>query len=319
MRRAPSGPHQPSDASAAHQVSVCPSRKVRVTGCQSPGSPGPPHGQPAGRVDRGVRVLPVGPGPAARLERHHERQPGLGQPGAEPVLVPVGAVRRHRPEREPRRLARTARSAPICSFVRNPGSLFPLREVPGRGVRHRVHRVVHPLVSPHRGDRDHPVVGLAVPAQPLPAHVRGRRAVLAVTRVIDDQHPAAVRRGQRIRPQQLQPAGVDPLRVPHRFGQEELQPLHRRQLRPVTGSAPARHVSVLFRSRGTSSPARYSRNPRRCATCVNRSSKPGRVLFQRTRRRRARYRLGHRPSPASNSSGNPLPGYLTSLDPTDYR
>src|SRR6516225_5443586 len=41
---------------------------------------------------------------------------------------------------------------------------------------------------------------------------------------------------------------------------------------PVTGSAPASAVSVLFRSRGASSPARYSRNPRRCATRVNRSS-----------------------------------------------
>ena len=41
---------------------------------------------------------------------------------------------------------------------------------------------------------------------------------------------------------------------------------------PVTGSAPASAVSVLFRSRGASNPARYSRNPRRCATCVNRSS-----------------------------------------------
>ena len=37
----PSGPHQPSVASAAYQVSACPSRKVRVTGCQSPGSAGP--------------------------------------------------------------------------------------------------------------------------------------------------------------------------------------------------------------------------------------------------------------------------------------
>src|SRR5215472_7070890 len=41
---------------------------------------------------------------------------------------------------------------------------------------------------------------------------------------------------------------------------------------PATGSAPASAVSVLFRSRGASSPARYSPNPRRCATCVNRSS-----------------------------------------------
>src|ERR1700751_3085284 len=41
---------------------------------------------------------------------------------------------------------------------------------------------------------------------------------------------------------------------------------------PVTGSAPASAVSVLFRSRGASSPARYSRNPRRCASELNRSS-----------------------------------------------
>src|SRR6185312_11656130 len=41
---------------------------------------------------------------------------------------------------------------------------------------------------------------------------------------------------------------------------------------PVTGSAPASAVSVLFRSRGASSPARYSRKPRRCAIRANRSS-----------------------------------------------
>ena len=41
---------------------------------------------------------------------------------------------------------------------------------------------------------------------------------------------------------------------------------------PATGSAPASAVSALFRSRGASSPARYSRNPRLCATRVSRSS-----------------------------------------------
>src|SRR6185312_13540653 len=59
-------------------------------------------GQLAGRVHRGVRVVTVGPGPAARLERHHERQPGLRQLGPEPVLVPVRTVRAHRAERETR-------------------------------------------------------------------------------------------------------------------------------------------------------------------------------------------------------------------------
>ncbi len=51
-------------------------------------------GQRAGRIDRGVRIRAMGPGPAARLERHHERQPGLRQLGAEPVLVPVRALRK---------------------------------------------------------------------------------------------------------------------------------------------------------------------------------------------------------------------------------
>src|SRR5882762_3390752 len=36
-RRTPSGPHPPRLASAARQVSACPSRTVLVTGCQSPG------------------------------------------------------------------------------------------------------------------------------------------------------------------------------------------------------------------------------------------------------------------------------------------
>ena len=104
--------------------------------------------------------------------------------------------------------------------------------MPGRGVRHRMHRIIQALISPHRGDGDHPAVGLAVPAQPLPAHMCGLHPVLAVPAVIDHQHPAAVRRGRRVRPQQLQPPGVHRPRLPHRLRQEELQPLHRRKLRP---------------------------------------------------------------------------------------
>jgi hypothetical protein len=55
-----------------------------------------------------------------------------------------------------------------------------LAEVPGRRIRHRMHRVIHPLIGPQRGDGDHAIVGPAIPAQPLPAHVRGPRTVLAV-------------------------------------------------------------------------------------------------------------------------------------------
>jgi hypothetical protein len=64
------------------------------------------------------------------------------------------------------------------------------------------------------------------------ARVRGLGAVLAVPAVVDHQHPAAVRRGRRVREQQLQPPGVDLVSVPPGFREEELQPLHRRVLRP---------------------------------------------------------------------------------------
>jgi hypothetical protein len=64
------------------------------------------------------------------------------------------------------------------------------------------------------------------------ADVRGGRAVLAVPRVVEQEHPAAVRDGGRVRQQQLQSAVVDPLVVPPGLGQEEVQALHRRMLRP---------------------------------------------------------------------------------------
>jgi hypothetical protein len=66
-----------------------------------------------------------------------------------------------------------------------------------------MHRVIDPLISPHRGHGDHPVVGLAVPAQPLVPHVRGLEAALAVPAIVDHRPPTAVRRGRRTRPQQF--------------------------------------------------------------------------------------------------------------------
>jgi hypothetical protein len=62
----------------------------------------PVPGQDAGGVRGSAGISAVGPGPVAGLEGHHERQPGLGQFAAEPVLVPVRAVRGHRAEHEPR-------------------------------------------------------------------------------------------------------------------------------------------------------------------------------------------------------------------------
>src|SRR6266566_4752403 len=236
-RRTPSGPHPPSLASAARQVSACPSRNVRTTGCQSPGSSG-------------------------HLQASADRQLG-----AEPR---VG---------------------------------LPLGEVPRRGVRHRVHRIVHALVGPQRGDGDHPVVGLAVPAQPLPAHVRRLGPVLAVPAVIDHQHPRLVRRGRRVRPQQLQPPGVDLPRIPPRLRQEELQPLHRRMLRPghrlSAGQRGQRLVPVPRRQQ----PGQVLPEPPPLRHTAKKIIEPGRIPLQRTRSRRTRHRLRHRSSPAPKLTG----------------
>ena len=58
-RRTPSGPHPPKVASAAHQVPACPSRNVRTTAIQSPGSSSPSQASarvraPAGSILRGL-------------------------------------------------------------------------------------------------------------------------------------------------------------------------------------------------------------------------------------------------------------------------
>ena len=90
-----------------------------------PGISGSVPGQSPGRVHGSVRVSAVGPGPAAGLEGHHVRQPGVGELAAEPVLVPVGTVGGYRRNVNPAALACTARLAPICSLVRNAGSFLP--------------------------------------------------------------------------------------------------------------------------------------------------------------------------------------------------
>ncbi len=113
-----------SVASAARQVSACPSRNVLVTGCQSPGSSGPSQAS-AGRLDRGVRVGVTGqvPGAAAAPSRTAAR-PRPARRGTRPD-------RRSRSPRRPRgrgpaSRACTARPAPMASWVRNAGSFFPL-------------------------------------------------------------------------------------------------------------------------------------------------------------------------------------------------
>jgi hypothetical protein len=104
------------------------------------------------------------------------------------------------------------------------------------------------------------------------AHVRGLRAVFAVTRIIDHQDPAGVRGGRRVRQQQLQPAGVDLLRIPPGFGQEELQPLHRRMLRPCDRFGSGQRGQGLVPVPRNQQTGQVLPEPRRCAKEPNRSS-----------------------------------------------
>lgn len=154
----------------------------------------------------GVRLVGSGPGAAMRLERDHVGQAGLAQCEVPVVADGVGAVGDHRPAAEARLLPAGRESGGQLRF-RAEGRVGPAAgEVMGGGVRSRVQRVVHASVCPHRGHRDDAVVGLTQPAQPLPAHVRGRRAVLTVPGVVDHDDPAVVRSGRRLLAQQFKPA-----------------------------------------------------------------------------------------------------------------
>ncbi|MDH6493734.1 hypothetical protein M2157_009821 [Streptomyces sp. SAI-127] len=67
---------------------------------------------------------------------------------------------------------------------------------------------------------------------------------------------------------------------------------------PATGSAPARQVIVLFRSRGARSPVQVLAKPSPLGQAEEEVVEPGRVLLQRTRRRRTRTASGHLQPPA---------------------
>ena len=179
-----------------------------------------------------------------------------------------------------------------------PRVVLPLGEVPGRGVRHRMHRIIPALISPT-------VVTVTTPLSVLPyrpGHCRPTCAVFVpslrspLSSITSTPPPCGAVAGSA-----RSSSSRRAFTAPGSHTDSDKKNCSRctaGSFDPVTGSAPARAVSVLLHSRGASSPARYSRNPRRCATCVNRSSKPGRVLFQRTRGRRTRYRLRHHSSPA---------------------
>jgi hypothetical protein len=77
----------------------------------------------------------------------------------------------------------------------------------------------------------------------------GGGAVLAVTSVIDHQHPAIMRGGGRVLAQQLHPPIVDLPVVPSRLRQEPLQPLDLTMLGTSDRLAPASPVSVKDASR----------------------------------------------------------------------
>lgn len=195
--------------------------------------PGIAPGQGVGCFDGSVRLVGRSPGAAVRLERDHVGQAGLAQCEVPGVADGVGAVGDHRAAAEARLLPAGREVGGQLRFGAEGRVGAAAGEVVGGGVGSGVQRVVHTAVGPHRGHRDDAVVRLAQPAQPLPAHVCGGGAVLAVPGVVDHDAPAVVRSRRRLLAQQFKPPVVDLLGLPGRFGQEEQQPLHLRH--PRTG------------------------------------------------------------------------------------
>jgi hypothetical protein len=79
-----------------------------------------------------------------------------------------------------------------------------------------------PFIGPQRGYRDNAVVDLADGTQVLARHVIGRVAILAIARIVNHQHAAGRWRAVFGLHQQRKPLRGNRLRVPARFGQEEL-------------------------------------------------------------------------------------------------
>src|SRR5829696_3829543 len=104
-----------------------------------------------------------------------------------------------------------------------------------RGVRIEGNGPVDLLVCPQTAYAHHPAVGLADVSQPLPAHMSGMLAPLAVPMLIYDQN--AIFGGSRSwsLAQQLQPPCVELLGVSPRFREEPLQALSLLTLRPGHG------------------------------------------------------------------------------------
>jgi len=264
---------------------------------RSPGRPSsrrdlPGRPRPArGRVHRGVRVVAVARSRGA-AERHHERQARLGQLGAEPVLIPVGAVRGQARNANPASRARTRGRRRWPAWSGTPDRSCPSRSASPACTAPRAPGT-DALTGPHRGHGDHAVAGLAVPARPLPSHVRGPGPVLAVAAVIDHQHPAAMRPRRRIGPAASSSRGNSP-------GQ---RPTAIRTRRTAAAAPPhAAHPSPArprpAPSASCSGPAAPAAPPGTPGTPPLRhpgkqAIKPRRVLLQRARRRRARPTCRH--------------------------
>ncbi|NNN35581.1 hypothetical protein HLK59_35510 [Streptomyces sp. S3(2020)] len=130
---------------------------------------------------------------SVRLERRHVRQARLAQREMPVAADRVGTVGDHRSAAEARRLPVDHESGSQLRFRTKGRIRAAAGEVMGGGVRSRVQRAKHTAVGPNCGHRDDAIVRLAQPAQPLPAHMRSYRPGLAVTGIVDHDHPAVVR------------------------------------------------------------------------------------------------------------------------------
>ena len=139
----------------------------------------------------------------------------------------------------------------------------------------------------------HTVVTVTTPLSVLPYRPRYCRPtcavfdpVLAVPAVIDHQHPRLVRRRRRVRRQQLQPPGTDPVRIRAGLGHKELQPLHRRMLRPRDRLGPGQRRQRLVPLPRRQQPGQVLPEPPPLRHTSKKVIKPGRIPLQRARRYR---------------------------------
>src|ERR1700680_4479137 len=158
-----------------------------------------------------------------RFERHHIRHRELSQPASQATILSVEGVSHYCTERPPLLDCLLDELQGDLEFGTKVWIVLAFCKIALRGVRLNLQRVIHLLVGPQAGDRNHPVVDLAQIPQVLTPHMSRLVTIFPVPGLIDDQHPTPIGGSRWIFAQETEPSGFHLALTPGGFAEKPLQ------------------------------------------------------------------------------------------------